>query len=237
MACRMFGYHGNSEADVHALFAGLKRACANDPSLKAVAEGCSRHCHGWGYVIHAENGLFHYRTERSIYDDNVVLPRLEGRIRGIFHGRHASNPELMGHIFSHPFLATTDRDAIYFAHNGGINADRPLDRVVDSEWALAEITKAGSVAAALPKLKEHTRSALNLLTLTISRASGTPATLEYFHYFKPKEADKVAYYRMYLGTMPGGRALMSSTMTLEEAKIPGLTNIQPAEFEALKALG
>ena len=232
----MFGYYGNSEADVHALFSGLKQACANDPTLKAVAEGCSRHCHGWGYVIHADNGLFHYRTARSIYDDQVVLPKLEGRIRAIFHGRYASNPDLAGHIFSHPFLATTDRETIFFAHNGGVSADRPLNRVVDSEWALEEVTKAGSIAAALPKLKEHTKSALNLLTLTISRASGTPASLQYFHFFKPKEEDKAAYYRMYLGAMPGGRALVSSTITFKEAGVSGLTDIQPAEFDALKAL-
>jgi len=236
MACRMFGYCGTLETDVHALFAGLRSACANDPTLYAVAPNCSQHCHGWGYVIHADNGLFHYRTSRSIYEDDIVLPKLEGRIRAIFHGRYASNPDLAGHIFSHPFLATTPREIIYFAHNGGVSADRPLDRVVDSEWALEEITKAGSIASALPKLKDHTRSALNLLTLTISRDSGTPASLQYLHFFKPKEPEKAAYYKLFLGSMPGGRALVSSTLTMEGAKVSTLTDIQPAQFDVLSPL-
>ena len=236
MACRMFGYCGSSEADVHALFSGLKRACANDPTLQSVAEGCSRHCHGWGYVIHADNGLFHYRTAKSIYEDQVILPRLEGRIYAIFHGRYASDPELAGHIFSHPFMAANSNEILFFAHNGGVDPDRPLQRAVDSEWALEEITRAGGIAAALPKLKEHTRSALNLLTLTVSRAKSTPVSLQYFHYFKPTEADKSAYYRMYLGTMPGGRAVVSSTMTLRDAEVSTLKEIKPAEFDSLETI-
>ena len=237
MACRMFGYCGKSEADVHALFSGLRRACANDPMLQAVAEGCSRHCHGWGYVIHADNGLFHYRTSRSIYDDDVVLPKMNGQIRAIFHGRYASDEKLAGHIFSHPFVAADGREIIYFAHNGGVSPDRPLDRVVDSEWALEEVLRHGDIAAALPKLKEHTKSALNLLVLRIGRASGTPATLQYFHYFKPKEPGKAAYYKLFLGSMPGGRALVSSTFTLDDAKVSELKDVQVAEFDALGTLG
>ena len=116
----MFGYSGTLESDVHELHAALKRACADDPTLSAVAPGCSAHCHGWGYVIHADNGLFHYRTARSIYQDKIALPKMVGHIRAIFHGRYASKLELAGHIFSHPFVATDDTRTIYFAHNGGI---------------------------------------------------------------------------------------------------------------------
>jgi predicted glutamine amidotransferase len=233
----MFGYCGNLESDVHALFAGLKSACANDPTLKAVAEGCSQHCHGWGYVIHADNGLFHYRTSRSIYEDDIVLPNLQGQIRAIFHGRYASNPDLAGHIFSHPFMTAHGGEVLFFAHNGGVTPDRSLERTVDSEWALEEITRAGGIAAALPKLKEHTRSALNLLMLRIGRDKGTPATLQYFHFFKPKEPDKAAYYKLYLGSMPGGHALVSSTLTMEGANVGSLKDIHPAKFDALETLG
>jgi predicted glutamine amidotransferase len=233
----MFGYCGKSEADVHALYSGLKRACSNDPTLKAVAEGCSRHCHGWGYVIHADNGLFHYRTSRSIYDDDIVLPKLQGQIRAIFHGRYASNPDLAGHIFSHPFMTASGSEVIFLAHNGGVTPDRTLDRTVDSEWALEEITHHADIAAALPKLKDHTRSALNLLTLRIGRAKGTPASLQYFHYFKPKEPDKAAYYKLFVGSMPGGTALVSSTFTLDDARVEELKDIRPAEFDALVTLG
>jgi len=234
----MFGYCGTLESDVRELYAGLKRACASDPTLQSVAPNCSQHCHGWGYVIHAHNGLFHYRTARSIYDDNVALPKMEGKIRAIFHGRYASNLELMGHIFSHPFMAFDDKQTIFFAHNGGVDPkekDFP-ERKVDSEWALEQIIAAGDVASALPKLKEHTRSALNLLILTIGREKGTPALLQYFHFFKPKEPDKIAYYKMFEGAMPGGRALVSSTMTLPEAKMSNLKNVQPAKFDELLSL-
>ena len=169
---------------MHELHAALKRACADDPTLSAVAPGCSAHCHGWGYVIHADNGLFHHRTARSIYQDKTALPKLEGRIRAIFHGRYASKPELAGHIFSHPFVAADDTRTIYFAHNGGIEVPGLPERKVDSEWALEQIIALGGIEPALPLLKEHTKSALNLLVLTIGRQKETPALLNYFHYFR-----------------------------------------------------
>jgi len=232
----MFGYCGNLESDVHELYSGLRQACANDPSLQAVAPGCSAHCHGWGYVIQADNGLFHYRTARSIYEDKIVLPKLEGPIRAIFHGRYASNEKLMGHIFSHPFVAADDAKVTFFAHNGGVSVDDLPERKVDSEWAMEQAIAAGDLAKALPKLKEHTRSALNLLVLTIDRKKGNPALLEYFHYFKPKEPGKVEYYTMFEGKMPGGRALISSTMKLSEAKVTSLKDIRPATFDKLISL-
>ena len=170
MACRMFGYAGKSQKDLHALYAGFAAACANDPTLKAVAPGCSRHCHGWGYVIHAGNGLFHYRTSRPVYDDHVILPKLEGGIRAIFHGRYASNEKLTGHIFSHPFVAATNDEIIFLAHNGGVSPENGLERSVDSEWVLEEFVRNGEVS--LPKIKERTKSALNLLILKVGRGVG-----------------------------------------------------------------
>lgn len=233
----MFGYCGTLESDVRELYSGLKRACANDPTLYAIAPDCSRHCHGWGYVIHADNGLFHYRTSRSIYDDDdFVLPKLKGKIRAIFHGRFAGDPELAGHIFSHPFLVADGTRVTFLAHNGGVEPDKQPDRNVDSEWVLEQIIKSGDISPALPKLRDHTRSALNLLILTIGRESGTPSLLRYFHYFKPKEPDKARYYRMYEGAMPGGRALVSSTFTMEGAKVNGLAKPTPALFDTLSDL-
>jgi len=232
----MFGYAGKSEADVHELLSGLKRACANDPTLSGIAEGCSRHSHGWGYAIHASNGLFHYRTATSIYDDVTPLPPLEGEIRAIFHGRFASDPRLAGHIFSHPFAASSDREILFLAHNGGVKPDHLPARKVDTEWALKQIIQAGGLDLALPKLKEHTGSALNLLVLSIDRSSGTPATLRGLNYFKSQEPPKVAYYQMYLGTMPGGCAFVSSTIKNDSAKVKGLENIEPATFGKLVTL-
>ena len=94
-------------------------------------------------------------------------------------------------------------------------------RKVDSEWALEQIITLGGLEPALPTLKDHTISALNLLVLTIGRQKETPALLNYFHYFKSKEPGKVKYYSMFEGTMPGGRALVSSTLTLWSLDIFG----------------
>lgn len=233
----MFGYCGTSESDVHELFSGLKRACANDPSLKLVAPNCSQHCHGWGYVIHADNGLFHYRTATSIYDDQVTLPKMTGKIRAIFHGRYASDEKLAGHIFSHPFVAADNNQVIFFAHNGGVDpkdANYPR-RKVDSEWALDQIVGKRDFAPDLAKISaQHTKSALNLLILTIDREAGTPALLQYFHYFNPDRPEE--YYRMFEGKMPGGRALVSSTMTLPDAKMVNLKTPNPAPRGVLTAL-
>ena len=228
---------GRLESDVHELHAALKRACADDPTLPAVAPGCSAHCHGWGYVIHADNGLFHYRTARSIYQDDTALPKLEGRIRAIFHGRYASKPELAGHIFSHPFVAADDNQTTYFAHNGGIEVPGLPERKVDSEWALEQIVAKGGIEPALPNCSRNTPNLRSTcLVLTIGRQKETPALLNYFHYFKPKEPEKVKYYKMFEGTMPGGRALVSSTLTMPGAKLKNLSNIQPAVFDKLISL-
>jgi len=140
---------------------------------------------------------------------------------------------LAGPIFSHPFVATDDTQTIYFAHNGGIEVPGLPERTVDSEWALEQIIALGGIEPALSKLKNHTQSALNLLVLTIGRQKETPALLNYFHYFKPKEPGKVEYYSLFEGTMPGGRALVSSTLTLPDAKLDNLKNIKPAVFDKL----
>jgi predicted glutamine amidotransferase len=232
----MFGYAGKSEADVRELHSGLKRACADDPTLSAIAAGCSRHSHGWGYVIHAANGLFHYRTAKSIYEDNAPLPKLEGEIRAIFHGRFASDPTLAGPIFSHPFVASTDSEILFLAHNGSVQPDHLPQRKVDSEWALDQIIQAGGIERALPKLKDRTLSALNILVLSIQRSAGTPATLHGLNYFKSQEQPKVAYYQIYLGTMPGGRAFVSSTIKNDSAKVSGLAITGPAPFGELLTL-
>lgn len=161
---------------------------------------------------------------------------MEGHIRAIFHGRYASKPQLTGAIFSHPFVAANDTQTTYFAHNGGIAVAGLPERKVDSEWALEQIIALGGIELALPRLKDHTISALNLLVLTIGRQKDTPAVLNYFHYFKPKAPGKVKYYSMFAGTMPGGRALVSSTLTLPDTRLDKLTNIQPAVFDKLICL-
>jgi glutamine amidotransferase len=222
---------------VRELHAGLKRACENDPTLSGIAPGCSRHCHGWGYVIRAANGLFHYRTATPIYQDDTPLPRLAGEIRAIFHGRFASNEALAGDIFSHPFVAATGREIIFLAHNGGLQPDPPAERQVDTEWALEQIIQAGGLAQALPTLKQHTKSALNLLVLSIDRSNGAPAVLRGLNYFlNSHDQARENYYQMYLGTMPGGRVFVSSTIRNDRAHVQGLAHLEAAAFGELFTL-
>jgi predicted glutamine amidotransferase len=204
--------------------------------MEAIFAGCSQHSDGWGCVIHADNGLFHYRTSTSIYEDDMALPRMEGEIRAIFHGRAASDAELTGHIFSHPFMAAADNEVLFLAHNGSVQPDRLPERKVDSEWALEQIIQAGGLAQAQPKLQDSTLSSLNLLVLHLDRRKGAAATLQFLNYFKSREPAAEAYYRMYLGTMPGGRALVSSTFKLESAQVSGLAITGPAAFGEISTL-
>ena len=176
--------------------------------------------------------------ERPIDESNDLrLPELDGEILAIFHARFTRGVKSDA-IFSHPFMTSTNAATLFLAHNGGLLSDvlEGSPYKVDSEWALEQVMARGGLEPALPVLKEHTRSALNLLVLTLGREKETSPRLEYFHFFKPKEPAKVAYYTMFEGTMPGGRALVSSTLTFPAAKPGKLANIQPAVFDKVIAL-
>src|SRR6185437_2435073 len=166
-----------------------------------------------------------------------ALPKLEGKFRAIFHARYASDETLTGHIFSHPFVAADNKQVIFFAHNGGVDPKNPAHpkRKVDSEWAMDQFVGKTDFESEVRKISsQHTKSALNLLILTIGREPGTPALLQYLNYFnadRPRE-----YYEMFEGEMPGGRAVMSSTMTLAEVKLANLKGKRVANFGALTKL-
>ena len=128
--------------------------------------------------------------------------------------------QTMCHVHHHP--------------NGGVKADVPLDRKVDSEWAMETFVASADADPKLSRLTNHTSSALNLLILTIDRAKNTPALLRYFHYFKPDKPRE--YYGMFEAAMPGGRALVSSTITMDGVKVKGMSKIVPAVFQTLTSL-
>jgi hypothetical protein len=120
------------------------------------------------------------------------------------------------------------------AHNGALNAPLPpASRLIDSEWALAVIAKAGGIVTALPELKEKTKpnSALNLLVLAIPRDEKTPPAIHCLNYYRTVKAGKVAYYKMYTADLAGGKVVLSSTF--KDLGIKGLTNIKPAPFGRL----
>jgi predicted glutamine amidotransferase len=234
--CRMVGYVGKSGEDLQNLYTAFSQGSACDPYLKKAGYNYTCHKDGWGYVLLDANGLHHYRSSRAVYEDKVALPPLSGTIYAILHSRLGSDQTLNGQICSHPFAGSTDEAVLFLAHNGGVDCDNLPKRMVDSEWAFAQVIKAGGVEQALPMLKEKTKpgAALNLLVLTISRDTARPPALEYLNYYKTNEEGRIAYYQMYSGETPAGHAVVSSTI----ADLPGtgLKNVKKVMFDRLSVL-
>jgi glutamine amidotransferase len=232
----MIGYVGRSQEDLQNLHTAFCEGSACDPYLKKAGYNFTCHKDGWGYVLLDANGLQHYRSSRAVYEDKVVLPRLTGTIYAILHSRLGSDQSLNGHICAHPFSGSTDEAVLFFAHNGGVDCENLPKRMVDSEWAFAQILKAGGLEKALPMLKERTKqgAALNLLVLTLFRDSAKPPVIQYLNYFKTEAEGRMAYYQMYSGDMPGGKAVFSSTIA--DLPVKGLSNVKKAPFEKLSIL-
>ncbi len=234
--CRIIGYVGKSEADLQNLYAAFGQGSACDPYLKKAGYNFTCHKDGWGYVLLDDNGLHHYRSSRAVYDDKVALPRLTGTIYAILHSRLGSDQTLNGHICAHPFSGSTDEGVLFFAHNGGVDCENLPKRMVDSEWAFAQILKAGSVEKALPMLKERTKqgAALNLLILTLYRDNTKPPAIHYLNYYKSEDEGRIAYYQMYTGDMTAGKAVFSSTIA--DLPVKGLGSIKKAVVDKLLVL-
>jgi glutamine amidotransferase len=229
----MVGYVGKSDEDVQNLYSAFREGSSCDPYLKKAGYNHSCHKDGWGYVLLDDNGLHHYQTSQAVFKDETQLPRLKGNIYAILHSRLGSDQSLNGHICAHPFAGSTDEAVLYLAHNGGVNCDNLPNRMVDSEWAFAQILKAGSLEKTLPMLRERTKTgaALNLLVLTIPRDNARPPALEFLNYFKTEDEGRITYYQMFSGDMPGGKAVFSSTMS--DLPIKGRTNVKKTPFDQL----
>lgn len=235
--CRMIGYVGRSDADLQNLNKAFRTGSKCDPYLQPAGFNCASHSHGHGYVIFdGDTGLHHYRSPRPVYEDETPLPAIKREVYAIFHSRLASDPKLSGPNFSHPFVAATARELIFFAHNGGVEPDTLPERMVDSEWALQQIVKAGCIEDALPLLKRRTRknSALNLLLMVIPRADGAKPAIYYLNHYDTNDPARQDYYRMFTCDLPGGRAVFSSTF--KELKIPGVRNIAEVPFSTAQTL-
>jgi hypothetical protein len=183
--------------------------------------------------------LHHFRSSLPVWQEEVSIPSIKGKknVYAVFHSRYASNPALKSAVCSHPFIASTKTEVLLLAHNGGVNVDASsAPGIVDSEWALGEIAKAGGIKEALPLLKERTKpnSALNLIMLTIPRDEKIPPVVHCLNYYKTEEPDRIAYYKMYTGDYAGGKVFLSSTF--KDLEIEGLTNIKAAPFGQLFSL-
>jgi predicted glutamine amidotransferase len=236
--CRMFAYVGSSRHDVLALHAALREASACDPCLKNKFPGSDgHHGDGWGYVIRTPDRLFHYRTTLAIDEDpKHQLPEFDGRVAAIFHARFTAG--LRGDpIFSHPYVGCTPDSTLFLAHNGGLNPPDLPPGKVDSEWALDQIISHGSFASALPTLKSATKTALNVLLMSINRQKQFAVSYLNWYQGRGKKTDD-DYYQMYEAVMPtGSQAVFSSTLKdhlSEETKTGG---IQPVAYGEIVKLG
>ena len=227
----MIAYIGSSQEDLRNLYRAFRAGSECDPYLQPAEMNCTSHPHGFGYVIFdSKGGLRHYRTSKAVYEDQAPLPELAGGIHGILHSRLASDPSLSGPIFSHPFVASTEKEILFLAHNGGVDPGVLPERMVDSEWVLQQMVAAGGIEQALPLLKSRTRrhSALNLVIMAIPRAVGTTPAIYFVNYYDTDRPGKQDYYRMFSGDMPGGRAVFSSTF--KDSGIKGLRQIAEVRF-------
>lgn len=210
--CRMFAYVGTSRKDVADLYASLKNAAKYDRTLTWMPESKRQHKDGWGCAIYTEKDLFHYRTQKPIFEDlDFALPEISGTVYAIFHARAAGGSPIGSPVFSHPFVAVTDKETIFMSHNGALVAE-PSNTIVDSELALRKIAEKGLEDAAA-ELKPMTKSALDLFVLSIDRGT-RKAELECMSYWSERGSDKEkdAYYQLFEGDMSAGKAVFSSTM-------------------------
>ena len=234
----MIAFAGGQSVNLEPLYQAFRLGSRCDPYVKNAFGTYACHPHGWGMALYDGSNLHHFRTARPAWQQDIPLPAIAGEnVHAIFHSRLASDPTLNTPICSHPFIATTDTEVLLLAHNGGVAVDATAGpRVVDSEWALAVIVKAGGLEKALPYLKERTRpnSGLNLIVLAISRDEKAAPVIHCLNYHKAENPDRAAYYKMYTADYEGGRVFISSTF--KDLEIKGLTNLTPAPFGELFVL-
>ena len=235
--CRMLAFVGEASTDLTGLFAAFRHGSEHDPYVKAALGNYTCHPHGWGYVLYDGTDLRHFRSAAPVWQEKVELPRMKGKhAYAIFHSRLASDETLNTPICSHPFVTATDQEVLFLAHNGGVKIeDDCAGRIVDSEWALSLIAKAGGIKNALQHLKQLTQSALNLLLLRLPRDGSHAPSIECLNFYKSSQPERIAYYRMYTADFAGGKVVLSATF--KDLKIEGLQNIQPAPFDELFSLG
>src|SRR5271165_1846755 len=185
--CRMIAFAGGKSANLEPLHQAFRTGSRCDPYVKkAFGDEFTCHPHGWGMAFYDGRNLHHFRTSLPAWEQAVPLPPAAGEtVYLILHSRLASNPALAGPICSHPFAAGSDTEWLLLAHNGSVEVDAAAPvGMVDSEWALGEIVRAGGIEAALPGLQARTRpySALNLLVLAVARDGRVPPMIHCLNY-------------------------------------------------------
>ena len=213
--CRMLAYKGEDKEELKGFLECLVKAAEKDPITGDV------HGDGWGIVAYTTSGtLIHYRSSLPIFKDKKVfdlISFLEGKMWVIVHARLASQKELVDARFSHPYLETTPNELIYIAHNGSVDKEllgkeMGLDPklMVDSELIGKFIAREG--ISRLDRLKEYTKSALNLFILRIPRDKSSPPSLYYFNYYNEDYVKKKGIPSEYYKFYKKGNAVFSSSL-------------------------
>ncbi len=234
--CRMLAFVGNGSTDLTALFSGFRQGSRHDPYVQPALGNYTCHPHGWGYALYDGTNLHHFRSSAPVWEEKVKLPRTKGKnLCAMFHSRLASDEALNTPICSHPFITSTNEEVLVLAHNGGVRVeDDSAAKVVDSEWALSVIAKSRCIDEALQRLRGLTKTALNLILLRIPRDGNQPPTIHCLNFYKSKQPEKIAYYRMYTADFAGGKVFLSSTF--KDLGIEGLQGVEPAPFDQLFSL-
>ncbi|WP_338598524.1 class II glutamine amidotransferase [Sulfolobus tengchongensis] len=198
--CRMLAYYGKNKDYLRKMANCLVKASLNDPLIN------ESHSDGWGIVAYNNNKIIYYRSSNPIFQDintlNDVINSLDGELKVIIHARKASEKVLVSSFYSHPYLETTSTHLFFLAHNGSVDKYRlgetlGLDPslMVDSELIARYIAIHG--LKEVDRLREFTKSALNLLILEIDRKSKSSQI--YFHNYYRKDiiVENEEYYKLY----------------------------------------
>jgi predicted glutamine amidotransferase len=229
--CRMFGYTGSSMDDIRKLYSSLISASEND--IIGAKYGYSDHSDGYGVVIYSGDNLFHFRSSKPVYSEKIPLPEFSGEIHAIFHVLNAHDKNMVTPVFEHPFMETGGSSVIFMAHNGVVDKNMIMEKLGihgiynDTEAALAYINSVG--LGSVDELEKFTVSSLNLIILSIDKGSRKAST--YYKNFY-RGVDKEDYLKMYTARMPGGIAVISSTM-----KEYGISGATPVNGTGLMKLG
>ena len=205
--CRMLAYVGKSNSEL----AGLKTALK--ATVRAEVDGTGRtyegRCvDGWGYTLVANDGIVHYRTGMSILEDNHDLPEMKGVIYAVVHARKASNREMVGGRFSHPFTVSTDKSTIFMCHNGLLRVDKKLPGIIDTEQGLRVIERHG-IEKGIEMLKGITETGLNLFILQVDRETGR-TSIKYLNFYT--DSSSSAYFDLFFSKLKDGVAVVSSSL-------------------------
>ncbi|MCL5413301.1 MAG: hypothetical protein M1569_02775 [Candidatus Marsarchaeota archaeon] len=225
----MLAYVGRSNDEL----AGLKKALK--ATVRAEVDGTGRTYEGkcvdgWGYALVADGRIVHYRTGMSILDDNHEFPEMNGIIYAVVHARKASNREMVGSRFSHPFTVSTDKSTIFMCHNGLIRVDKKFPNVIDTEQGLRVIERRG-VEKGIEMLKGITETGLNLFILQVDRDTGK-TSIRYLNFYT--DSSSSSYFDLFFSKLKDGVAVVSSSLLdhgldgkrVEYGKLLDMANLQ-----------